>query len=52
MSRLAVFGGVVTDQKPPGIPRRDISEKWDEEMRTSEEHQVLPPAVLSTNIAG
>jgi hypothetical protein len=50
MSRLAMFGDAVTDQKPSGVPRRDIPEEWDAEIRTGEEHQVLPPAVLSTII--
>jgi hypothetical protein len=50
ISRLAVFGDVVTDQKPTGGPRRDISEEWDAGMRTGKELQGLPPGALSSII--
>jgi len=43
---------VVTEQKPPGHPDRDISEERDAEMRTGEEHQGLPITDLSMIIAG
>ena len=47
MCRLAVFGDIVTDQKPAGGPRRDIPNELDAGARTGKELQGLPPAALS-----
>ena len=49
---VAVIGGAVTDQKPPGRPGRDISEERNAEMRTGREHQGLPITDMSMIIVG